>query len=69
MMGFYTYPACGKCNQFMQKTRSDVAIQVGVHKGHFHADFFRCPVCKCEVLMEWAEQECFANCEIEMVIP
>jgi len=63
-MGVYARPICIECNRWMQLLESEdkgVAIHVGVHNGHFHADIYTCSQCGVRIVMKWADAECFCS--------
>jgi len=68
----YARPICLRCKIWMSKLEKEdvgVAVLVGVHNGHVHADISTCTKCGYQIIHKFAQQECFCDAEIKLRIP
>ncbi len=64
-MGLYSRDVCVECNTFMKRIKNGVAVLLGVHTNHVHADLEECPKCKKKVIKNWSNNYCDCDQEID----
>jgi len=65
-MSLYGRPVCVACKRWMSRKKNGVAVHLGVHTQHIHADLFECTECGTQTIHGWASGYC--NCDKEIFI-